>query len=92
MLYQFLKVVIIGLSQSVVCKCLSTKLTCFDINDEPAGETRIVTQIVLEDVYVFGERKEVCSVSRNEHFKTQITNMHCSVQQRLVDFTGVNDG
>ena len=56
------------------------------------GETRVVKLIVLADVYVFGEHKGLYTASCNEQFNTQATNIHCSVQQRLVDFTGVNEG
>ena len=56
------------------------------------GETRVVKLIVLADLYVFGEHKELCTVSCNEQFNTRTANIHCSVQQRRVDFTGVNEG
>ena len=56
------------------------------------GETRVVKLIVLADVYVFGEHKGLCNASCNEQFNTHATNIHCSVQQRLVNFTSVNEG
>jgi len=56
------------------------------------GETRVVKLIVLADVYVSGEHKRLCTASCNEQFNTHATNIHCYVQQRLVELTGVNEG
>jgi hypothetical protein len=47
---------------------------------------------VLAEIYVFGEHKELYTVSCNEQFNTHTMNIHCFVQQRLVGFTGVYEG
>jgi hypothetical protein len=73
--------------------CIPLKEHCFDINGEPvAGETRDSYTGRVSRRYVFGEYKGLCTVSCNEQFNTQTTNIHCSIQQGLVDFTGVNEG
>jgi len=67
-----LEVVIIGLRQTVVCKNVYPQQQhCCDINGERAGETRVVTLIVLANFYMFGEHKGFWTVSCNE----QLTHM-----------------